>query len=107
MNKKIEEFALESVGAGIEKAAIGYLDAYIEKAIAGVEKYEAENGVTIPREGMLDEAYQEKVRQLIRGEGVENPDVIALTIAGDQIDKAIEAYMATRTPRLIGVEETN
>lgn len=89
-NEQIKKY-LDGLREDIQVRAIKSLDEYAEKAMAAVEKFEAENPeYEIPHVGILDDQFRSRIRNYIRG----NADVVGekeMQIASEQIQKAIEA----------------
>lgn len=101
MNKQIQDFIeanetkiFNKVGKAIAERALAIFDESIKKDTERIEEWRM-NGYDVPEnQVMLDPAFHETVRRMIRGAGVTiAPDSIAPHVAKNQIDKAIVEYI--------------
>lgn len=89
MNEQIRAYISE-IAVGIEEKALAYVNEYIALSVKAVQNFELKTGKKVKKQSILLEPFQDQVKQLIRGENVEEPDPMAINIASQQIEKAIK-----------------
>ena len=75
--------------------ATSLVDTSITEARDDVEAWEKRWG-TVPDHPMLHIEVQDRIRLLIKGEDVHEPTKLELTVAGNQLDKAIQQEWAVK-----------